>query len=56
MHTQLEEVSRCDPVYLVPLVTAVPIICCTNQWTGFYMTWTSVRKELSIKQKPFVSA
>ena len=26
----------------------IPIICRANQWTGFYMTGTSVTKELSL--------
>ena len=26
-----------------------PLICSANQWTGFYMIWTSIMKELSKK-------
>ena len=25
-----------------------PLICSANQWTGFYMIWTSVIKELTL--------
>ena len=33
-----------------------PLICCPNQWTGFYMIMTSVMKGLSfiIKQMCFI--
>ena len=28
-------------------MTEVPILCCANQWSGFYMIGTSIMKELN---------
>ena len=28
-----------------------PLVCRTNQWTGFYMIWTSVMKDLNNSSK-----
>ena len=28
-----------------------PLICRANQWTGFYMIWTSVMKELKYEYR-----
>ena len=30
-----------------------PLICFANQWTGFYMIWTSIMKELNHVQRRF---